>query len=160
MAATQPYSKRKPRTPGQPLSAILRGASAHKPNPMDQTRELAKKKRPDPLAAAKQGDARGGMSLAQELSAKPGKPVNQSSGSGSTRKPRGDGQKLVPDGPLKTVIGRRTNLTSNERAGKKFTEFTKSDMPGYVFHDYGRDPKTGKRILVRVKKKASINPPA
>lgn len=189
--ATQPYAKKgKGRQPGMALSAALKGSAANMPNPQDQNRELqsnaprygaqvrkaqrqrqagrlqdainGKKGAPDPEKGANQITGGTGGALAQAVN----RPANQTSRSGSTRRPRGDGNS-ISGGSLRaavteTTLGRRKNTTKNDRAGQTFREYTRSDMPGYTFHDYGRDPKTGKRKLVRVKKsgpKASTNPP-
>jgi hypothetical protein len=174
--ATQPYSKKKARQPGMALSAALKGSAAAMPNPQDPNRELQKnapkygrqvrevqrRRQAGRLSDALNGTKQGGPDPEKganritggSLRSAVSKPANQASRSGSTR--QGDGNTIsgsLRDAVAETTLGRRKNTTKNERAGQSFREFTRSDMPGYTFHDYGRDPKTGKRRLVRVKTK-------
>lgn len=183
--ATQPYAKKGvKRAPGMALSAALKGSAATMPNPQDPNRELQRNApkygkqvqrvqrqrqagklsdalgRPKPGAPDPEKGANRitGGSLRDAVNA-----PNTASKVGSTRS--SSGAKLshgsLRDAVTETTLGRRKNTTKNARAGQTFREFTKSDMPGYTFHEY-TDPKTKKKTLIRVKKKpvkASTNPP-
>lgn len=178
----QPMRRGTGRQPGEALSAALRGNAApgvaSAMGAVEQKRALAKnagkladtlagavgaaggglvipkggaRKIPGPVSPALTGAKTGGSvampnaaskrSLA-DATAKPVPANRSSSRAGSTAKPQ---VRTYTDGP-------KVNTTKNERAGEEFQTFQKPGKNG-DYHDYGVDPKTGKRKVVFVKKK-------
>lgn len=148
---TQPLRATGTRAPSAALSAALAGSPALKPNPMDQTRKLAKTSGPGKLSSTLSAPAAPltgpeKSSLAGLINDAAGVAPNRSSSKTGTTAPK-------PKPRTETYSNggvAQTNHTGNVRDGEDFRTYVDPARPGYMIHEY--QTKSGPvRIAVKAK---------